>query len=400
VLLSGVNYINHLSCYRRGRLLAIGGLRAGYDGSQDYELVLRYLRDLKPEEIKHLPYPAYQWRRNKTAFSTRFLDQAIMSARKALSERYRQGDFGADVDEALTKPLHRVRFDRMQNRWPLVSVIIPSKDAFRLISRVLSELTTKTDYPDMEIIVVDNGTTDSTVLALYERYERSGIRFKSVLEPAPFNFARQVNKGLDITSGELVLLLNNDVQVLESKWLREMVSCFKYPKTGIVGARLLYPNRRLQHAGVIVGLGGLAGHWFNGWRSDYAGPMARLHVRQSFTALTAACMLISRMCLQKVGHFNEHEFGVAYNDVDFCMRAVAKGFGVVWTPFATLIHQESATRGSDKKGVNLLRFEQDKRCLRECHKTDTFEDRAYNPWCSRNWSEPLPISLTQLPRAR
>lgn len=400
VLLSGVNYINHLSCYRRDRLLAIGGLRSGYDGSQDYDLLLRYLRDLTADEIKHLPFPAYRWRRTPSAFSAQFTDRAIESARKTLAERYQSGAREPLIDETRTKTLYRVRLDKLKTHWPRVSIVIPNRDAYPLISRVLADLTERTDYPDFEIIVIDNGTTDSRVLDLYARTRHRGVSFRVEIEPAPFNFSRQVNRGIALATGELILLLNNDVEVIEDGWLREMVSCFSYASTGIVGARLLYPSKRIQHAGVIVGLGGLAGHWFEGQREDYPGPMARLHVRQSLTAVTGACMLISRGCVEQVGPFDEAEFAIAYNDIDFCLRAGAAGFRVVWTPFATLIHHESASRGSDETRANRVRFARDKDNLRRRHRTETFEDRAFSPWYNRHKSEPQPIVLAELPKAR
>jgi GT2 family glycosyltransferase len=400
VLLSGVNYVNHLSCYRRDRLLAIGGLRAGYEGSQDYDLLLRYIRGLDVDEIKHLPYPGYRWRRTGHTFSTQFKDQATASARKALGDRYLHGTTRPIIDEAIAKGLHRVRLDRLERIWPRVSVVIPSRDSLPLISRVIADLTLRTDYPDLEIVVIDNGTTDPRVLDLYADSKRGAVPFRCEIESAPFNFSRQVNRGIGLATGELILLLNNDVEVIERNWLREMVSCFDYPDTGIVGARLLYPNRRLQHAGVIVGLGGLAGHWFVGQRESYPGPMARLHVRQTMTAVTGACMLISRTCLGKVGSFDERDFAVAYNDIDFCLRAVTAGFRVVWTPFATLIHHESASRGSDEAPANRDRFERDKASLRRRHATDSFEDRAFSPWYTRDRAEPSAVLLDRLPKAR
>lgn len=400
VLLSGVNYVNHLSCYRRDRLLALGGLRTGFDGSQDYDLLLRYLRGLDPAEIKHLPFPGYRWRRTGRTFSIQFKDRATANARKALAEHYRRGAAEPVVEDALTRGLHRIRFDKSDRNWPRVSVVIPSRDALPLISRVIADLTSRTDYPDLEIIVVDNGTTDRRVLDLYAERKNGAVPFRAEIDPAPFNFSRQVNRGIALASGELVLLLNNDIEVLDGGWLREMVSCFDYPGTGIVGARLLYPNRRLQHAGVIVGLGGLAGHWFVGQRESFPGPMARLHVRQSLTAVTGACMLISRACLGKVGSFDETEFAVAYNDIDFCLRAVAAGFRVVWTPFATLTHHESASRGSDEAPANRERFERDQASLRRRHNTAAFEDRAFSPWYTRDRAEPSALLLDRLPKAR
>ena len=401
VLLSGVNYINHLSCYRRDRLLALGGMREGFDGSQDYDLLLRYVRDLSPEEIKHLPYPGYRWRRSGNTFSTKFADMAIANARKALAERYRRKEEEtAVIDAAIAKDLHRVRFDKMHRLWPRVSVVIPNLNSFPLISRVLADLTGKTDYPDLEIVVADNGTTDPRVMDLYAESARGSIPFKYVVEPGPFNFSRQVNTGIALSTGELILLLNNDVEVMERGWLREMVSCFDYSMTGIVGARLLYPNRRLQHAGVIVGLADLAGHWFSGQRETYPGPMARLHVRQTLSAVTGACMLISRPCLATVGQFDEREFPIAYSDIDFCLRAIAKDFRVIWTPFATLIHHESASRGSDETPANRGRFQRDQETLRRRHGTKTFQDRAFNPWYTRDRHEPVEMPLDKIPKAR
>ena len=148
-----------------------------------------------------------------------------------------------------------------------------------------------------------------------------------------------------------------------------------------------------------MGLGGLAGHWFGGQRQSQPGPMARLHVRQSLTAVTGACMLISRECVAAVGGFDEKDFGVAYNDIDFCLRAVAAGYRVVWTPFATLVHHELASRGSDESKANRDRFARDKEMLRRRHGTGSYEDRAFNPWYSRDHSDLRPILLGELPKA-
>jgi GT2 family glycosyltransferase len=179
-----------------------------------------------------------------------------------------------------------------------------------------------------------------------------------------------------------------------------MVSCLRYEGTGIVGARLLYPDGSLQHAGVIVGLGGLAGHWHGGASATDPGPMGRLGVRQSMSAVTAACMLVSRACVDAVGGMDEKLFAVAYNDVDLCLRARAAGFRVVWTPFATLIHHESVSRGSDASPSTFDRFKGEGERLRQIHGTDVFEDRAFNPWCSRDRSFPVMLPPPRLPPAR
>ena len=400
VLLSGVNYVNHLSIYRRDRLREIGGMRQGYEGSQDYDLLMRYLPGVTERRILHLPYPAYVWRRDGKSFSAKFMEKATQNARRAIAERYAVGGAPALVDPALDANLHRVRFDGLERAWPRVSVVIPSRDAFPLISRLLEDLLKRTDYPDLEIIVVDNGTTDKKVLDLYETMHKTHPAFRAEIRAEPFNFSRQINRGLSLGQGEYFLLLNNDVEVLDPLWLKEMVSCFDYPETGIVGARLLYPNGSLQHAGVIVGLGSVAGHWFCGMPAKFPGPMGRLTVRQSFAAVTAACLLLSRRCAEAVGPFDEQTWAIAYNDIDFCLRAGRAGFRVVWTPFATLRHHESASRGSDETKENLERFNREKDALRRKYSLLEYVDPAYNPFYGRDDSRPRYILPAALPGPR
>ncbi len=399
VLLSGVNYINHLSVYRRDRLTALGGFRDGFQGSQDYDMLLRYLDGLDPSKVLHLPYPAYVWRRHEASFSTEFKPLALGTARRALAERFGEAGSPAPVEDALLPDLHRIRFDQTIERWPKVSVIIPNRDSPKLMSNVLNGLA-ETEYADLEIIVADNETQNPATRALYQQHGQGTRRFIVESVPGPFNFSRSINHGVARASGELLLFLNNDIEMQDAGWLREMVSCFQYEGTGIVGARLLYPDRTLQHAGVIVGLGGLAGHWFVGKSESSWGPMGRLSVRQSLSAVTGAAMLVSRACLEKVGSFDEERFAIAYNDIDFCLRAREQGFRVVWTPFATLIHHESASRGSDEVPEMIERFRREQKNLRERHGTHRFTDPAYNPWHDTRSSMPGLRALDELPDPR
>jgi len=361
VLLSGFDYIGGLALYRSDRLREIGGWRE--QPAADHDLALRYTEGLDAKVIRHLPYPAY----------------------------FR----GRDEPEP-----GAILLDAERAHWPRVSVIIPSRDALPLIRQALSGLFEHTDYSDLEVIVVDNGSTDPRVLALYGDVAARESRFRLDIEPADFNFSQAINRGVALASGDLVLLLNNDVEILHRDWLKEMAACFDYADVGIVGAKLLYPDRTLQHAGVIAGLGGYAGHWFIGQGEHFRGPMGRLAARQSLSVVTGACMLVSREALRAVGPFDEAMFPVAYNDVDFCLRAVKAGYRVVWTPFAQLIHHESASRGSDETPANIARFNRDKANLRARHRTDVFEDRAFNPWYSRGESVPHPVLLDHLPKAR
>lgn len=398
VLLSGMNYINHFSFYRRDRLESLGRLRDGFQGSQDYDMVLRYLDGIDDEKILHLPYPAYWWRRDGHNFSARHLDVASTSARKAIGEHFDRRGQDVELTGAITPTLHRVNFTGRAS--PKISIIIPSKNALGLIRTVVSDLLTRTDYPDMEMLIIDNGSDDPRVLQFYDAITQSNANIQVHRREEKFNFARSVNRGFSLASGEHFFLLNNDISVIHPDWLSEMVSCLNYERAGIVGAKLLYPDMTLQHAGVITGFGGLAGHWYLGKPVDFGGPMNRLHIRSSMSCVTAAAMLISGECRAATGSMDEQNFAVAYNDVDYCLRAHQKRFRTIWTPFAKLIHHESATRGSEKTVKNRLRFEREKQNLRSLHRTEHFCDPASNPLYSRDRSMPILAALSSLPGAR
>lgn len=401
VLLLGVNYINHFSIYRHDRLREIGYLRMGFDGSQDYDLLLRYLEGIPEHRVLHIPYLAYCWRRTGQTYSRRFIDKATTAARTALAERFSREGESVTVQSALTNTLHRVEFaDPGQSGWPRISVILPSRDSYDLVSTVLRGLLEETDYPDLEVIVIDNGTSDSRVLALYRQYAEAHAGFSAVINEESFNFARAVNRGIQRATGTHFLILNNDIEITDAGWLKEMVSCLKFAATGIVGAKLLYPNKKIQHAGVIVGFGGLAGHWYLNKPAGYGGPMSRLHLRNSMTCVTGAAMLISGDCARAVGAWDEENFAIAYNDVDYCVRAHKAGFRIVWTPFACLFHHESASRGSDLVGERKRRFEGEKDNLRRIHGTDTFEDPAINPGYEKRHSTPALEAPAKLAKAR
>ena len=396
VLLSGVNYINHISLYARDLFEDAGGFREGFDGSQDYDLLLRALGRLRRDEIRHVPYAAYVWRRDGRSYSVKFLEKATQNARRALSEAYKSKDKYPTVERAILADLHRVRFAAPR---PKVSIVVPNRDSFRLMRTLTEGLFRRTDFTDFELIVVDNGTTDPQMLDLYRRLA-SRSNFTLDMEPASFNFARQVNRGARSAKGDAILLLNNDIEVIEPGWLAEMVECLAYEDVGVVGARLLYPTGEIQHAGVAIGMGSVAGHWFLGRPADYEGPYGRLAVRSTMSAVTGACMLISRACFDATGGFDEEAFAVAFNDVDFCLRARLLGYRTVYTPFAKLIHHESVSRGPDNRGPNLPRFLREQATMIERHETQTYLDPVLSPWRDRNTSEPFRIVIEELPKSR
>lgn len=377
VLLDSFDYFGSGVVYKRDRLL-------GFDaaGISRYEIALRFAH---AESVLHLPYPTIVGPGGG----------ADISAAKAALQHVRGvGGFAPSIEADRLRPC----FAPLSRRWPCVSIIIPSKDAPHLISKVLAGLFMHTDYPDLDVMIIDNGTTDPATLALYKNYAQFPLRVE--IRPGDFNFSAAVNRGAALARSDVLLLLNNDVEILEPGWLKEMVSCLAYPHTGIVGAKLLYPDGRLQHAGVIAGLGGYAGHWYGGCDERELGPQRRLASRQRFSIVTGACMLISRACFQAIGGFDAAAFPVAYNDVDFCLRADRAGYHTLWTPFARLIHRESATRGSDELAVNRARFAGEKAALQARHNTHCVEDRAYSPWGRRDCSYLAPVARSTLPLAR
>ena len=396
VLLSGMNFINHFSVFRRTRLAALGGLSLDCEGSQDYDLLLRYLATARPGSVVHIPYLAYLWRRGDESYSAVFRERSVGNARRALEKAYAAARSRVTVEPALNRDLHRLRFADAAR--PRITVVIPNRNSHALITRVIGDLRQRTDYPNLEIIVPDNGTIDPQVLRFYAA--QNGEDFTAAIVPEPFNFSRMCNRGARLARGDAILFLNNDIEVIEPDWLTEMVECLSFAGTGIVGAKLLYSNGTLQHAGVIVGLGEAAGHWYVNDGADEPGPMGRLAVRQTFGAVTGACMLVTRTCFEALGGFDETAFPISYNDVDFCIRARHAGYRTVWTPFATLFHHESVSRGSDETGENNIRFKAEFARLQERHGTKTLIDDAYSPLYDRRYAQPHLREPSTLPPPR
>ncbi len=389
VLLSGMNYINHFSIFKRSRLLTIGQFDSQLDGSQDYDFLLRYLYDLRDEEVIHIPYPAYWWRQRENIYSQEQFKQSVEHARQALINNSDKFKVPFRLTATHDQKFHKIEFHVEKNKWPRISIIIPNRNSFELISVLLKGLFEKTDYPNFEVLIIDNGSTDIRTVELYEHYKKKFNNFNYQIHEEPFNFSRSVNKGVALAGNNDVLLLNSDIEIITEGWLKEMVSCLIFDNVGIVGAKLLYKDGTIQHAGVIAGLGGYAGHWFNNEPANVGGHMNRLMVRNSLLCVTGAAMLISRDCLKKTGIFDEQNFAIAYNDIDFCIRAHKLGFRIVWTPFAELFHLESATRGSDETEENKSRFEREKANLQEMHDTQNLIDPALNPYLSRSHAAPF-----------
>ncbi|MDV2986535.1 UNVERIFIED_CONTAM: glycosyltransferase family 2 protein [Methylobacteriaceae bacterium AG10] len=260
---------------------------------------------------------------------------------------------------------------------PLVSVIVPSRNRLDLIARVTEGVLERTDYPALELVIVDNGSTKPEVLALYERL-RADPRVRIEPHPHPFNFSAMVNAGAARARGDILVLLNNDVAVLRPDWLDVLVAQAVRPEVGAVGAKLLYEDGRLQHAGVVVGLGGEAGHILRRRPAGTPGHLDRLRVAHEVSGVTAACLAVAREKYRAVGGFDAETFPIDFNDIDFCLRLGARGWKTMWTPHAVLSHLESVSRGRPV-GAARARFEREAAAFTERWRAVIRHDPFYHP---------------------
>jgi GT2 family glycosyltransferase len=330
-LLMSMDYIGNLMVARRSLIEAVGGLRASLDGSERYDLMLRLAERTK--RIAHLPHVLYHARRVH--------EEQARSALRALSEAATRRGFPAEVTR--TQPgRYRVRYAIAGN--PRVSIIIPTRDKWEVLKVAIDSIEAHSTYSNYELIIVDNGSSAPASLAYLEEL---GQRHRVVRDPtSPFNWSTINNRAARATDSPLLLFLNNDVEVITPNWIEAMIEHAQRPEVGPVGAKLFFPDGKVQHAGVIMGLCGTATHAFRGYVADGQEYFAMASVVRNFSAVTGACLMVRRELFDELGGFDE-ALRVAYNDVDFCLRAGVRGYASVYTPFAQLFHYESATRGSE-----------------------------------------------------
>lgn len=355
-LLLAQNLVSHLGVYRRALLQRIGGLRSGFEGSQDHDLALRAIAACGRARVRHIPAVLYHWRQaEQGSFSERHLLVCAESSRRAVAEHLAGQGIVAEVRPDGRTPAYSRVIWPLPDPAPLVSVVIPTRDRAALLAACTEGLLRRTDYPALELLVVDNGSTEAEALALMERLA-ADPRVRVLREPGPFNYSRLNNRAAAAARGEVLLLLNNDIEVIHPDWLREMVSHAVRPDVGAVGARLLYADGTVQHGGVVLGMGGVAAHIGMGAARDDPGYFGHLAVVREVGAVTGACLALRREVFEAVGGLDEEELAVAFNDVDLCLRIRARGLRILWTPFAELYHLESASRGSDEERAKRRRF--------------------------------------------
>lgn len=378
-LLLAQNFICHLGVYRTALVRELGGFRTGCEGSQDWDLALRVSERTPPEQIRHIPRVLYHWRAvpGSTAMQISEKNYSVAAAKKAIADHFSR--MGLQAGLTPTEGHYwRVHYPRPDPA-PRVTLAIPTRNRVNFLRPCLDSILQKTTYSNYEILVVDNDSDEPETVAYLDELRRQA-RCRVVSFPGAFNFSAINNFAIRQTDSPLIGLLNNDLEVINADWLDEMASQALRPEIGCVGAKLYYPDGRIQHAGVILGLGReAAGHAWHGYPGETRGQGYRALLQQNLSAVTAACLVIRREVYLQVGGFDEENFRVALNDVDFCLKVRAAGYRNLYTPFAELYHYESASRGYEDTPEKRERFLREAERLRQKWGDLLFNDPAYNP---------------------
>ena len=376
-LLHANNYMCHFLAVRKSIVDTVGGLNEKFDGAQDYDFVLRLTENTK--KIYHCPRILYHWRcsNQSTAANQGNKMYAIHAGKAALNAHYKRIGWNARAQEGAVDGWYQTKFTLKEE--PLVSILIPNKDHTDDLDVCLNSFFERADYQNYEFIIIENNSVLPETFAYYEKIEKEHDNVKVVYWEAGFNYSAINNFGFKFAKGDYIMLLNNDVELITPDIFQSMLGFCMRPEVGIVGAKLLYNDHTVQHAGVLVGAGGLADHVFKGIHEDDPGYMGRAISSQDVSAVTAACLLVKRSVYEEVGGLEE-EFQVAFNDVDFCLKVRKAGYLIVYDADVKLFHYESKSRGMEDTTERFIRFGNEMMLLNS--KWDilsTFVDPYYNP---------------------
>jgi GT2 family glycosyltransferase len=374
------NMINHLGVYRRSLVEAVGGFREGFEGSQDYDLALRVLDQSEPERVRHVPVVLYHWRMiaGSVALDGNEKSYPHERARTAITEHLERQRVKGKVVAGRDGLSHRV-VPALPSRKPHVTVIVPTRDRLDMMRMVVRGLQETTDYPNWDLLIVDNGSREPETLDFFKQLAKEDSRVTVLRDDNPFNFSRLNNLAVEQAKGPLVLLLNNDIEPIDPGWLTEMVRQIRRPGVGAVGAKLYYPNDTIQHVGVTTGIGGVAGHFDKHLPREAPGYFGRAVMIHNVTATTAACLLTTKKLYRQIGGMNETALKVAFNDVDLCLKIRAAGHRIVLTPYAELYHHESVSRGLEDTEEKRARFRSEMLWMRDKWGDALDADPYYNP---------------------
>ena len=379
------NYVSHLGVYRRTLLEQISGFRLGVEGSQDQDLLLRCLPHIDSTQIIHVPRVLYHWRTlpGSTAMAAGEKTYTTDAGIKALEDYFQQIGQQVRVEMGKVPNTYRVHYP-VPTPEPLVSLLIPTRDKVELIETAVRSILEKSTYQNYEILILDNGSIEEATLKYFAAIQAQDSRVRVLRWDFPFNYSAINNFGASQAKGEILGLINNDIEVISPEWLSEMVSHAIRPEIGCVGAKLYFSNDTIQHAGVICSLGGVAGHSHKYFPRDHPGYFYRLVLPQNITAVTAAVLLVKADIFHSVSGLDETNLTVAFNDVDFCLKVRKAGYRNLWTPYAELYHYESISRGAEDNPEKLKRFDSEMDYMKKKWPSFMDQDPMYNPNLTRD----------------
>ncbi|GMO28716.1 MAG: hypothetical protein Ta2B_09600 [Termitinemataceae bacterium] len=355
------NYICHFMVFRKSLLDVVGRYNSKFDGSQDHDMVLRLCE--KTKNIVHIPKVLYHWRicKNSVALSIGEKPYAAEAGIAAVTDHLRRCGLAGTVESSLVGPtLYRIRYEIIG--CPLVSIIIPNNDHVEDLKKCILSIRQKTTYSNYEILVIETNSVTADVFRYYEELEKEGIAVHRW--NGEFNYSDINNFGVKHTKAEYIIFLNNNIEIISPAWIEEMLMFCQRDDVGAAGAKLYYPDGTIQHGGVIIGIGGTAGHSHRHFHGDHSGYFLNLAMQQNLSAVTGACMMVKRKVFDKVGGFDP-QFAAAYNDIDLCMKIRKAGYLIAWTNYAEAYHCESKSRGIDDTPEKMARFQKEVALFRE-----------------------------------
>lgn len=369
------NLTRYPGVYRTSLVRQLNGFRQDHENAWKLDLMLRAVEQIEPSQIRHIPRILYHCR--EVAGTHKTMAISLQAALQAVNDHLNRKGVQAQAIPSPDGSYIRVRY-RLPEILPLITLIIPTRNGFKLLSRCIESILAKTSYPNYEIIVVNNDSDDPRTLE-YLRDLNESPKIRVLDYPFSFNYSAINNMAVNHAHGALIGFLNNDMEVINDDWLTEMISHALRPEIGAVGARLWYKDDTLQHGGVILGIGGVANHAHKGLAKGYPGYFGRAVSIQNFSAVTGACMVLRKDCFMAVGGFNEEYLAITFNDVDLCLKLIKLGLRILWTPYAELYHYESASRGYDNTLEKIMRSKREITYMREQWNEWLASDPAYNP---------------------
>lgn len=377
-LLRSNNYMTHFFVVRKEIVERLGGIRREFDGAQDYDFILRCTECA--EKIFHIPEILYHWRTHKasTADNPASKMYAFEAGKRAIEEHLKRTDTPGTVSHTMDLGFYRVMYPVREEA--LISIIIPNKDEKETLENCLRSIEEKSTYRNYEIIIIENNSVTDEIFEYYEELKKRD-RIRVAVWEKEFNYSAINNYGVSLAKGQYLLFLNNDIEVIAPDWMQEMLANCQRPEVGAVGAKLYYPDGTIQHAGCILGIGGVAGHMFVGMSGDRTGYLHKASIQQDLSAVTAACMMMKAEAFRRAGGFTE-ELTVAFNDIDLCLKVRQLGYLVVYNPYVELYHYESKSRGAEDDEEKVRRFQ----CEIEYMRSHWLELLKRDPYYNKNLS--------------